>query len=1218
MPPPAPDPAAQCLDQVALIASTRLQQAITRIAPRDAALTWKAAAVHPLQALETEYQGIVHDAVRGIGNVDRRKQVEGKALSEFFFFDAGAPRLLGVGQGEPYAGEDFPFLEDKLRAAREQLQAAALLLQPPPGAQVDGAELRQHLQAAYDVTLAARNAFLTLPGSRQWPVPPVVAAGVALTGIADAIGTVTRVDDFQKIIKLISQADASLTEAAVGLGTVQMFYVIESFYLFRLLIRYRIESPRGLSDDAIAEASGALTDIVTNGHDWLSAWLRDKIVELAARIASVDPSGNTLFFLKGGRAIRYLEGHPERGKNDWDTQIVINPELPAAAWYELFLRVSNTVLLALKDYKAELYMLLHHYAGRFAQELAEHPAPMDIDPPSPAQLFDTVFDRMEIDDLADRMEVDEPPDDVSDRKKANCKAELIDVGLPRYDTVEAREQWTQLRQHIFVAPDGIPYPGYYYYIAEYLHMIREVFAGASPSLRKAPARIERLYGILQLPGVEQLMDHDHGHAVADTMPKSLNLVMQIGDTPTRYALIVLLENFIKAYGLGQEPGFATTLDEVFAESLPNAAGLAPYSPALREAIAGAANWTAGLTTFTDAIGYCQWFSKGVEAHLEHRGAFVLSHKDDVFDPFLRDFFAKSIFKPTEELEVQAAARGSYGAWLQGDYAMSPRLADLDPPTYLSVGLYSARDEADPASILELVAPIVEQCLPNAGQFNIAPDADAIRVYWAEPQPIAPFFEPPYVYAPLAIEIRVIPPPSRPLLSYVWGLATLSLRDLIREYRREAAETEEYGRRIKLRETAGALTEIMTRAANPEPRNPAVAAMRRGAGHHLMISSASLAIGPGGAYPATYYPDLAYEVLLTDNRPALRAALTLQPRVPDPPVDRSLDLLVINQGHGGIGAFDHWSADDLSTYLVRPLLDSGVRASIIVLDFCLSSSLIDAFAPLCAAGGVIVSNVYSIAEVIMTTELWSEIKQPLEHRNLGAIQAAINARARAVSAGVTGLAHLQQVRTWTELQTTQYLQAFPADFDAVSITRYLPAIAAALQDPAAAPAQVFADLIAVRAAPNLGLNEQVVLVGMPAAIGQMTPAIVTQITGQLQNRLSAILTLPSYGLQLNPQNVAGMPLFGPHSLWRLVHENRMQLLALARGLRRCPTPFTSFDADTQELTLDTNLVGAAIAPQVAALLQQIEPNAPGEVQQIIGLLFQQQVVANLNGINNYLQ
>lgn len=1214
-PPPANDPAARCLDQVAAIASARLRQAISRVAPRDAALTWKAAAVHPLQTLETEYQGIVRDAVRGIDNVDRRKQIEGKALGEFFFFDAGTPRLLGVGQGEPYGGELFPFLEDKLREARNQLKAATLALQPPPGARVDGAALRKHLKAAYDATRAVREAFLTLPGSRQWPVPPIVAAGAALTGIADAIRTTTSPDGFALIIQHLKQAGASLDEAVAGLGTVQMFYVIESFYLFRLLIRYRIEAPRGLTDDAIAEASGALTDIVANGHDWLANWLRDKIVDLAARIALVDPSGNTLFFLKGGRALRYLEGAPQRGKNDWDTQIVINPELPPAAWYELFLRVSNAVLLALKDYKAELYMLLHHYAARFAEELSALPAPMAVDPPGPSQLFDVVLDRMEEDELADRMEVDEPPDDIPDRSKANCKAELIDIGLPRYDSVEAREQWTRLRQDILVAPDGIPYPGYYYYVAEYLLMIREVFAGTSPALRKAPARIERLYGILQLPGVAPLIEQ-LGHGPAEHMPQSFTLVGQVGDLPARYALIALLADFVEAYGLDKDPGFAATLDSAFAESLPRAAQLAPYSPALREAIAGAANWTPGFGTLADAIGFCQWFSQGVEAHLEARGTFVLGQLG-IFNSFLRFFFANGPFRPDDELEVQAAVRGSYGAWQQADYVMSTRIGDLDPPTYLSIGLYSARDNADPATILELVSPIIAECLqPNADRFNVIqdPDANAILIYWAEPQPIEPFMKEPLAYAPLAIEISVIPPPARPLLSYVWGLGTLSLRDLVREYRRDAARIEEYGRRSRLRRTADTLVEIMTRAANPEPRNPALAAMRRGIGHHLMISSASLAVGPGGAYPASYYPDMAFEVLLTDNRPALRAALTL-PAMPDPPADRSLDLLVINQGHGGIGAFDHWSADDLRTYLVEPLRASGVRASIIVLDFCLSASLIDAFAPLCAPGGVIVSNVYSIAEVIMTTEVWSAIQPALAARNLGAVQAAINARAQAVSAGVTGLAHLQDVRTWTEPQTAQYLQAFPADFDAISITRYLPAIATALQDPAATLAQVFANLAAVRAMPNLGLNERVVLVGLPAQAAGMTLAILAAIQTQLQNRLHAILTQPQYGLQ---RNVDGLPLFGPHSLWELVRHHRMQLLALAAGLERCPTPFTLFDADTQELNLDANLAGAIIAPPIAALLQQIEPNAPVEVQQIIALLFQQQAVTNLNGINNYLQ
>lgn len=1207
------DAAIQCLDQIAAIAGIKVGQDITRATPRDAALTWKAAAVHPLQVLETEYQGIVHDAVRGIDNLDRRKLVEGKALGEFFFFDSGTPRLLGVGEGEPYCGEEFPFLEDKLRAVRKLLKQADQILQPVAGVQPDGNELRRILGNAYHLTLKVRAAFLKLPGSQHWHVAAIDAATAALQGVEDEIQVTNRVDVFQAIIRRIDTAREQLAAAVTGLGSVQMFYVIESFYLYRLLVRYRLESPRGLSDEAIAEASGALTDLVTNGHPWLSDWLRDKIVELGSRIQRADPSGNTLFFLKGGRAIRYLENRPEQGKNDWDTQIVINPELPAEAWYEIFLRVSNAVLIALKEFNAELYMLLHHNAAQFAQEIAHHPVPMDLDPPSPSQLFDVVIDRMEIDEIDDAMEIDEPADLAPERYKANCKAELIDVGLPRYDTVEAREQWHHLRSEILHAGDGIPYPGHFYYIAEYLLMIREVFAGKSPSLRKAPARIERLYGILQLQNVEMMVFERLGERVSRILPEALRHVMQVGDVPTRCILLVLLADFIKAYGLDKDPGFAHALDRALREDLPRRGEFVQWTPALLEAI-GNAELGPGPVAMAEAIGFGQWFSDRVEAHLRERGEFVARQRG-LLDNFLRAFFANAFFDPREELELQAAVRGSYAAWLQGDYSRSPRIADLDPPGYFSLGIYCARDDADRDTILDTIGPIVEEALQDVmGAFDTVIDREAgtIRIYWEDPQNIPPFIDQ-NAYAPLAIEIVVMPAPARPLLSYVWGLATLSLRDLIKEYRNEAAEIEEYGRRIRLRDTAGALTEIMTRAANPEPRNRAIEVMRRGFGHHLMISSDSLAIGPGGAYPGSYYPDMAYEVLLTANREALRRELTLPPA--NPGVDRSLDLLVINQGHGGIGTFDHWSAGELYHNLVEPLLHSGVRAHIIVLDFCLSSSLIDAFAPLCAPGGMIVSNVYSIAEVLMTTEVWSEIRGDLAMRNIGAIQEAIGRRARVVSANVTGLSHIHDVRTWSEQVTAQYLAARPFDFDAISITRYLPQIAAALEDPGAAPAQVFADLLQVRASPNLGLNEQAVLVGLPHAIGLMTPAIVLQLTAQLRNRLIMILTQPQYGLGMD---VAQMPLFGPHSLWHFVHENRLRLLALAQGLRRCPTPFTLFAAANKSLSIDAAIAAPVYIPQVTELLEQIEPHAPGEIQQILSHLFHHRHVANLTEFVNYLQ
>jgi len=1218
----ATDPAIQCLDKVAAEASSRLQQTVTRIAPRDGALTWKAASVHPLQALETEYQGIVHDAVRGITNPDTRKTVESQALGNFFFFDGGTPRLLGVGQGQPYNGAQFPFLEDRLREARIQLKAAEQLMTPPPNQQIDGVELREYLMASYNAAVAVRDAFYALPGSANWPVPAIDEASQQLAGVGQAIQSTHLIRDFEVIIQHLRKAIAALEVALIGLCSAQMFYVIEPFYLFRLLVRYRIESERALSNEAVAEASATLTDLVTNGHAWLSAWLRDKIVELAARIAAVDPSGNTLFFLKGGRAIRYLEGNPDGGKNDWDTQIVINPELPAAAWYALFLRVSNEVLLALKDFKTEFYMLLHHHANDFMNELAAVAIGMDVEDPPVEMEYDEVFDRMEIDDLDDRMEIDDPPDDVPAANKANCKAELIDVGLPRYDTVEAREQWEELRNNILVYADGIPYPGYLYYIGEYVQMIRQVFAGLSPSLRKAPARIERLYGILMLPEVGPVIQQEYEAIPPELLPQSLALVAQIADIPTRYVYVVLLRQFAEAYALAKDPGPAQTdpglqvapglaqvFDASFAAELPNAHERAAYSPALQQAITASATWTAGCGLLADAIGFCQWVSRGMETHFIARATFM-TDQQAVLGTFLRTLYGNAIFSPTEELEVQMAINGSFAARLQAQYTQSPRIADLDPVTYLSIGLYSPKEDADPETILELVQPVVEQyLLANPGIFTMFVDttAYAIRLYWQIEQAITPF-----TYRPLAAEIAVQPPPGRPLLSYIWGLPLLGLRDLILEYRGEAAEIEEFGRRTRLLETGAALTEIMTRAANPEPPNPAVVAIRRGTGHHLMISSANHAIGHDAGYPQSYYPDMAFQVVLTPNRVALHNALTMAAAAT---LDRSLDLLAINQGHGEMGEFADWNEDDLKTYMVAPLFAAGIRANNIVLDFCLSSSLIEAFAPLCAPDGIIISAIYTISEVIVTTDFWTTVQPALQQRNLGALQQALTDRARTVSAEVTGHAQLRPVRSASEAQIAQHLRAFPNDRDAISITRYLLRIARTLEDANMNLGLVYAQLSAVQALANLGFVEQQILANLPPHESQFTAATRSTIEAQFKNRLIQILTQPQYGLQLN---VAGKPPFGDGSLWELVKNHQYWLLALAAGLTRCPTPLTRFDGTGRQLTLDAALSGPVIAQDVQDLINEVYAGSPAEVQQILNQLLGNQTVSILNQIVNYLQ
>ena len=71
------------------------------------------------------------------------------------------------------------------------------------------------------------------------------------------------------------------------LAAVRMNHLIETFYLFRLLVHYRVEAAAEISEDLRAELSGDLTKLLHNGDrakmKWLSDWLTRKIAELGEK-----------------------------------------------------------------------------------------------------------------------------------------------------------------------------------------------------------------------------------------------------------------------------------------------------------------------------------------------------------------------------------------------------------------------------------------------------------------------------------------------------------------------------------------------------------------------------------------------------------------------------------------------------------------------------------------------------------------------------------------------------------------------------------------------------------------------------------------------------------------------------------------------------------------------------------------------------------------------
>lgn len=1200
------DPGEECLALVARKVSASTHQTVVPAVPHDMALAWKSIAVHPMQSLETEYQGIVHDAGRDTASAEAAQQAESSELSQFFNFDAGTPRLLGVGLGDGYEGVPVPLADDQLRKARQLeksarrgIDAALTTVRPDPAAEVETALLE-----SWGLASQLLHRFTAIPGSSRWAIPTLNQARQNLYRLNLDIEAATTWQQLQLYCTRLRAALDALEDAVSGYASVQAIYFIDSFYLYRLLVPFQIETQQKLENNEVKiEVSGALTKIIT-AQAWLSTWLRDKLIDLRNRLRLEDPSGNVLFFLKGGRAIKYLEGDWRQGVNDWDTQIVINPDLPPAVWYPLFRRIQNCVLLALQQYRLEFYTLLYHNAPTFLADLQRPPPP-----PAGDAVEDAPPDPMVQHGAAAGHDPDPDPVVVAMGApyRAACKSELIDVGLPRYDTVEAREQWVQLQHGIIEGPDGMPFPGYLYYINEYIAMLREVFAGRSPSPHKAPKRFERLYKLLApatadlTQQLDAVVAHERALIPPELLPLSVAGAEAQQDPALRRLLLIMLQQFSVAYGLPVDPGFASAFDTFFSTNLGKAADLVVVPRGLQDGIDDYADWQPAYNGLVTMIGFAQWVSAQIEAHLADRAAF-LAQQRQLMSGLLQA--VAGIFSFREEWEVELGVTQAFAAQLQADYTRYPHPEVLEPTAVLTARLFANNPDASRETIIEMVQPAVQIYLgqhPNQMDLQADPQAGVLRVFWGTAVPLGQL-----TYAPLVFDLAVAEPPEGwPQLSYIWGLPVLALRDLVKSYQRYTARIEEFGRRLILRATTQALMEIYTRANNPEPANPVLAALSAGQAPYLKLSSIQRDGGPPGDFPPGYFPGQAFGLTLTSNPGTLARRLTLP--APAPGVDRTLDLLVLNQGAGGWGSFATWTAEDLRRSLVTPLLAAQIRAQAIVLDFSLSASLLPVLAPLCTPGGIILTTLYGTELRVMTRDAWTQMQAALTARNQPQIEAALRNRLARLGAINTGLSNMQKVRAVGWGAVADHIRRYPNDRDPVSIIRVLVPMGADIRYEAADLPRLYAALAPYKQRPlpweAVGFAEQAILALLPGDIQQMTPAVYQQMVDALTRRVQSILTDPAYGIGLPAETVAALPLFdGPdETLWSLLLAHQPQLLALAQGLPQCPTPFAAYRAEGARLTLAAGLLDTPLGAGVTEQLTAVNPQAPQQVPRMIQTL-----------------
>jgi hypothetical protein len=160
----------------------------------------------------------------------------------------------------------------------------------------------------------------------------------------------------------------------------------------------------------------------------------------------------------------------------------------------------------------------------------------------------------------------------------------------------------------------------------------------------------------------------------------------------------------------------------------------------------------------------------------------------------------------------------------------------------------------------------------------------------------------------------------------------------------------------------------------------------------------------------------------------------------------LDVLVIAGSHGGVRALfeqegvgtfsaDYWSKN------VVPQLSQRVRAHHIVLDACLTASMIDVFRPLLTTGGKIVCSMYSVNGRFMTPELWKAIiKEAGEQGSTQKVGGLLDQRLQTFKTEVranTAEALVSNIKSSDPSELATLLKNEPTSEELISKIRYLP-------------------------------------------------------------------------------------------------------------------------------------------------------------------------------------
>jgi len=525
-----------------------------------------------------------------------------------------------------------------------------------------------------------------------------------------------------------------------------------------------------------------------------------------------------LFYLKGGRALQFFLGTPELGDNDWDCQFLIDPNLSAPKWYEAYRRAQNILLQKMFEVRRAVEAFFLEKADDASGVLSALKVKMN-EPKIKDPIRNRIKEGLEPIHINEEIDMDAYLGEY--REYQNTKAELIDVGTPRHETVELWEQWHLLHGNLLpgryddVAGPSIP-PAIYY-LNEHLLMVSEVIGKRSKAIAKLLSRIKRLNQILKSykPSSD---DHYFKQVKRET-----------GNDDVEKIARVRFNQIWESFGCDIDPELGKYVIQSFAGVM-EARGkftteefFPSLAPDVQGVIKGAKeNWTPEIDTFFCCLYKLQMLSgELINAQKLRSDRLVkpLGLEGKKVSPIqlVESAFEKvdtAINSAREERDLLFLYTGGHAANCHYNF-LKGRIEALkdykpEPVPYLTAAIHVVKHQVgkDPAlptesKLFDFVRSLIEDCkidkVDSEPKVELISDERSFAFYLKVDNNLAGVIKLEF-HDDLA---------TVPFVSYVWGRPCLSLKNLVRDYTKRLAMTSDFAVQGSLREALDQVTGIMT-------------------------------------------------------------------------------------------------------------------------------------------------------------------------------------------------------------------------------------------------------------------------------------------------------------------------------------------------------------------------------------------------------------------------